>query len=162
MGASLASILASDRYDISAVVLLAPYLRLKPAASRLARVGRLASLLVPYIDTRNDASILDPQERSKALGFGVTTPRLLGELRRVADRAWVAAPSVEVPTLMVQSTRDPRISPDEGERCFSRLGGRPKEMHWIENSGHVIAADRERQTVLALTAAWLERFSSTS
>jgi carboxylesterase len=157
MGAALALLLGARHQDVPAVVLLAPFLRMRPVAARLARMGRVAALVMPYFETRIDTSIHDPRERSMSLGFGVTTPGLLAELRRVADLAWAAAPSVSCPTLMIQSMLDPRISPVDGERVFERLGGRPKELKWLHGSGHVVAADAERGEVISLTAAWIER-----
>lgn len=158
MGAALALRLAADHHDVPTVVLLAPYLRLPFLTSVASHLGALVTLALPYIDTRTSLSIRDPLARAMSLGYGVTTPRLVGELRRTAAVGWDAAPAVKAPTLMLQSSRDPRIARPDAERIFARLGGDPKELAWFHDSGHVLAVDRERDVVFSLVADWLAKY----
>ena len=84
MGGALATAVAADDVDLPALVLLAPYLSVLPNVRRLARAHRVLSLATVYVFGRSERSILDPEARRHNLGFGYTTPRLLGELQRVA------------------------------------------------------------------------------
>jgi hypothetical protein len=66
----------------------------------------------------------------------------------------------------VLSRLDHRVAPADGAAAFARLGaavGAPavKELVWLEASGHVVAADRERARVFALAEAWLARHVGT-
>jgi carboxylesterase len=162
MGGALATLLAAEADPVSAMVLLAPYLRMAPVANHLASFHRIASLVVPYVRSRAESSILDPVARRATLGAGVTTPRLLHELRKVVRLAWTAAPNVVVPTLMLQSTRDPRIARADAELAFERLGGRPKELRWVTQSAHVLSVDIERDWVSSEVGAWLARHDRTA
>lgn len=156
MGGAIALMLAASSPPVDALVLMAPYLSMTPAAARLARLHRAGSLVVPYIRSAAEHSLLDPGARRAALGFGMTTPRLLHELLVVVTRAQAAATAVRSPTLVVHSTQDHRIPPAAAERAFARLGGRPKTLRWMERSGHVLSADMERDEIAALVAAWLK------
>src|ERR687886_876172 len=102
MGGALATIEAARADRLDALVLLAPYFDAPLALRRLARVSPLAGALAPYLVPRSELSIRNPAERAKALGYGVTTPRLVRELLGVADRARAALPHVGAPTLYVQ------------------------------------------------------------
>jgi carboxylesterase len=158
MGGALAILVAVEHPDIPAIVLLAPYLTMMEKVQRIAQQQRVLSLLVPYIRARTEASIWDPAEKAKSLGYGVTPPVLLAELAYITRAAWDIAPAVRVPTLMLQSRQDNRIHAADAQRVFDRLGGRPKELQWLQGCGHVIAVDHCRDQVWAETARWLRRF----
>ncbi len=155
MGGALATILASER-DVDAIILLAPFLRLTRRMARIAAFHRLVSPFVPYLRSRSESSILDPQARSRALGRGVTTPRLLHELSLIVQEAWEAAPTVRAPTLVIHSRQDPRIAVDDAEAAFARLGSAEKVLAWVERSGHVLSVDFDRDWVAEQVLGWLE------
>jgi carboxylesterase len=157
MGGALAVILAGERRDVTALVLLSPYLTMLPKVARLARVHRLVAVATPYVRTRSEASIWDAAERSRSLGFGVVAPRSLAELLAVTRAAWAAAPRIVAPTLVLQSSSDNRISGEDALRAFQRLGTPRKELAWLSGRGHVIAVDHGREEVFARAADWLRR-----
>jgi carboxylesterase len=160
MGGALGAVVAAESPDLAALVLLAPYVT-APSLVRAAGRAHLAlGLLLPYLDSDGgEASIHDPDARARALGFGVVTPRLLRELGRVVDRAHVALPAVRVPTRVLLSRRDNRVGAEAAARAATRLGG-PRDVVWLEESGHVIAVDRERARVFAATREWLARHAA--
>ena len=95
---------------IDALVLLVPFCGMSPRGQTIARFHRVVSLFKPHLRSRSDSSILDPMARRNALGRGIATPRLLHELLLVVRRARKSAGHVRVPTLIIHSRRDPRIS----------------------------------------------------
>jgi carboxylesterase len=155
MGGALAVILAAERPP-AALVLLAPYLSPSDGVARIARWGELAALLAPYVGSRSGGqSIHDPDERARALGYGITTPRLLSELAAVAVRAESSLGVIRAPTLLVQSRDDHRVAPPVAERAIARLAARHKRLEWVEGCGHVLTVDRQREHVFALIRDWL-------
>lgn len=157
MGGALAIALASQRDDISSLVLLAPYLEMPPMVRRLATTAGMWGWLVPYFSSRGEASIQDPAAKSRALGHGIMTPAALRALHDVVDMANSALPGVKAPTLVVQSREDNRIPPESAERGFGRLGSIEKRFVWTSGAGHVITVDYGYHRVFELTASWLER-----
>lgn len=137
------------------LVLLAPYLSMRPRAQRLATLHWIVSPFARYLPSREEASIRDPIERVRNRGFGTVTPRLLYELRRIVQRAQRALPDVRQPTLIIQSRDDNRIEKAAATQSFDRLGSGEKRFVWTEGSGHVITVDTGRERVLALTGEWL-------
>jgi carboxylesterase len=126
-----------------------------PGVRAVARAHLALGLVLPYVDSDGGAaSIHDPEARAQALGFGVVTPRLLRELGRVVDAAHAALPSVRAPTRVLLSRRDNRVGAEAAARAATRLGG-PADVVWLEESGHVIAVDRERARVFEATREWL-------
>lgn len=170
MGAALAAVLAAEAAGrgerVPALVLLAPYL-FAPAGVRWgARLAPLLALGVQYLSSDGGArSIHDARARAEALAPGVVTPHLVRELARVVEIARLALPKVDAPTLAVLSRQDHRVPAAAGAAAVARVGTqaarRPvTRLEWLEGSGHVIAVDRERARVFALTEAWLRRWAA--
>ncbi|HEY5544720.1 MAG TPA: alpha/beta fold hydrolase [Gemmatimonadaceae bacterium] len=155
MGGALATILASEGH-VDALVLLVPFGRLSPRAARFAAFHRVVSLFVPYLRSRSDSSILDPEARSRGLGRGVTTPRLLHELSLIVRHARDSAPSIRVPALVIHSRQDPRVTIGDAEAAFARLGSTEKTLEWATRSGHVLTVDFDRDWVTSQVLGWLE------
>ena len=170
MGGALAVILAAQAHQRSgvetpgehcpvreptALVLIAPYLSMRPPARRLAAWHWILSPFIRYLPSREEASIKDPTERRSNRGFGTVTPRLLNELQRLVTMARRSLAAVTVPTLVIQSRGDNRIDPDAAEASFERLGAAEKRFEWTEGGGHVITVDVGRDRVFALTGEWL-------
>jgi carboxylesterase len=156
MGGALGTILASEG-RVETLVLLAPYMALPRRAARFAAVHRVVTPFVPYLRSRSESSILDPEARRMALGRGITTPRLLHELSVIVRLAWRAAPVIDVPTLVIHSRRDPRVTTADAESAFAALGSADKSLLWVERSGHVISVDFDRDLVARHVMDWLER-----
>ena len=155
MGGALAVILASETpFDV--LVLLTPFMRLSPRGARIAAFHRVVSLVVPYLRSRSDSSILDPEARRRALGRGVMTPRLAHELSVIVGQAWRAAPQIQPPTLVINSRQDPRIAVQDAETAFTRLGSAEKTLKWATKSGHVLSVDFDRDWVASEIRNWLE------
>jgi carboxylesterase len=155
MGGSLATILAAERADIHAVVLLAPYLSMPTRLRRAAVAHHVVGLVVPYLGGGGERSIRDPEEVERNLAYRFTTPRLVYELSKVVARARAAAPAVSVPTLVIQSRQDNRIPPDAAERAFALFTTPERRLIWTEGNGHVITVDYGRQAVFASVVEWL-------
>jgi len=156
LGGALAVLEAAERPDVSALVLLAPYLSLP----RTLRVGvaasRIAGLISPYFSADDSRSVRDPVAAAHGLAYGVFTPAAARALQRTADAAFAALSRVQAPTLIVQSPDDNRVAATVAERAFRRLGCADKRLEWARGGGHVITVDFGHEQVFGRTAAWLE------
>lgn len=155
MGGALTTILASET-PVDAMVLLAPFLRLSRRAERIARFHFAVSVFAPYLRSRSESSILDPEARSRALGKGVTTPRLVRELAKIVDHARHAATRIRAPTLVIHSPQDPRVAVPDAEAAFAQLGCEVKTLKWATRSGHVLSADYDRDWIQEEVLRWLD------
>lgn len=148
------------RCQLVALVLLAPYLEVPAMGRLLTSIWPLWTLRRPWVEGDDSASILDPEQRARSLGFGGATPKLLYQLRRIVAEARAAAPQLQLPTLAIFSTTDYRIPAEAARRIYQRLTAPTKELVWVERSGHVITVDRDAEFVIARCVEWAERFSA--
>ncbi len=155
MGGALASILAAASPP-PALVLLAPYLDMPPRVRRLARLSRIWSIPLPYVDSGGEESILDETERGLSLGYGAVNGRVLRQLLNLVDRARVVYPRVHSPLLIAQSRRDHRIAQEVTLDGFERFGSARKRLVWLDEGGHVLAVDRGREQLFDLIETWLD------
>jgi carboxylesterase len=160
MGGALAVVLAADARDISALVLIAPYLGMPRLLHVAAITHWLWGGLAGELNGRSPRSIHDPIEREKNLAYGAVTGRALFELSKVMSRARKALPGVTAPTLIVQSLEDPRISPEIAQSALERLGAKEKRLVWTEGAGHIITVDYGRERVFTEVENWLRTHDS--
>lgn len=156
MGGAIAAILATEFPVVRTLVLLAPYLDM-PVTHRFASASHwIWGAAAGARRSSSPRSILDPNERSKNLGYGgVYSGRLLYELWRLAAKARRALPGIEAPTLLVQSKDDPRVSPDIAEAALSEIGAKEKRLAWVDG-GHIITVDYGREKVFEEVESWIK------
>ena len=156
MGGALAVLAAAGRSDISALVLIAPYLGMPLQLRIAAATHRLWGRFAGEVNARNPRSIHNPIEREKNLAYGAVTAGMLSELWRVVRRSRGALASVTTPTLVIQSREDPRIAPSVAESALQKLGASEKRIVWTEGAGHIITVDYGRERVFNETERWLD------
>jgi carboxylesterase len=160
MGAALTAIVAAERDDLDAIVLLSPYLCMPDRVRRMAPLLRVSGPLSPFRrSTVKVPSIFDPEARSRGLGFGVVSGRLLAELHTVTEIAQEALPALTVPTLYIAARRDNRVPAAAAARNWHRVGAPVRALRWLEASGHISTVDYEKATVFAEVLAWLYQHS---
>jgi len=156
MGGAIACLLAAGRADLRALVLIAPYLGMRPSYSAISAASRLWGPLFGTVKSNSPRSIHDPVERAKNLGYGVYTGHLVYELWRLVTQARRVLPLVRIPTLLIQSKEDPRIATAVAERSFGLLGTADKRLVMTEGAGHIITVDYGRERVFQEVCDWLE------
>jgi len=85
--------------------------------------------------------------------------RTLAELRDLLTEMRTALPKVQTPVLLIHSRLDKGVLPLNAENILSRLGTTDKSLVWVENSGHVITREPDRQEVFELTEAFIQRLA---
>ena len=122
MGGAIACLLAAGSADLRALVLIAPYLGMRPSYSAISATSWLWGPLFGTVKSNSPRSIHDPVERAKNLGYGMYTGRLVYELWRLTTQARRVLPLIRTPTLLIQSKEDPRIA-TVGRRALLRFAG---------------------------------------
>ena len=156
MGGALSARLAAETQRVDALILASPYLSMPVIGDLVARTAAVWGTLFPVIRTASELSVLDPDARKVSLGYGAMTHRSIRALRLTAARGYAALPAISAPTLVMQSTRDNRISTAATQRAFEQIGAREKKLEWIEGAGHVITVDYGWQRVVARSIEWME------
>ncbi|MFQ6015065.1 MAG: alpha/beta hydrolase [Anaerolineae bacterium] len=156
LGAALSLCLAAHHHLAGVVAMATPVFSFtNPAHWRRAIRGLLRYLVVgPPPILRNPAALADhlsyqhvPQRCALPLAFSMH--QLDVNLHRV-----------EVPTLLIHSRLDAVVSPESMLYIYQQIGSVEKEMVWLENSGHVIPEDYEKERVFQLVYQFVKNRSS--
>ncbi len=151
LGGVLALALAQRRALAGAVVLAAPL-----------DLGRLVHAAVPWLwpvvpSLPKTPAILDDAARAIHPGYDRMPLRAVNQLLKLAREVDSALPSIHAPVQLIFSRRDPTVPPRNAERILSRLPPGDRELHWLEDSAHVLPVDREREAVSRHAVAFLLR-----
>ncbi len=155
MGGALALYHASFLPITGVVGLSSPYqIEPKPQLAML----RLFSWLKPYVakgksDWQDPDAVEDhfsyAQYPSKAI---LQLDQLLGELRS-------ALPKVTAPALLIHAKKDTGVLPKNMDLIYNALGtpDSMKSKIWLENSGHVVTRDLDKEIVFKNTQSFIQQ-----
>lgn len=149
-GGVLALLLASRQPDIAAVLAYAPALRLKITLLDTLRLY-LASPFMPYIPKQSPDDEL-PWQGYRVLPLRAVTQLLA--LQRITRRR---LPAIDQPVLVAQGRHDDAVHPDVPDMIIRGVSSQITEIHWLENSRHVIVLDKEMDDLAQLTINFLEK-----
>ncbi len=157
MGLSMGGVLtlmAAARYDFAGAVAFS-------TPSTLSNDPR--SFLIPLIgwlnlhiskgkpDWRNPEAARDhmdyPYYPSRSI---VELTKLIAEMRRELEH-------ITIPVLLVQSKQDAAIPSGSMDTLFRELASTDKSKFWVENSGHVIIREPERERIFVEVKTFLQR-----
>jgi carboxylesterase len=83
----------------------------------------------------------------------------IAELNDLLAEMRAALPAVKVPVLLAHSRQDTGVAPENMERIYASLGSADKQMLWVEDSGHVITREPERQRVFEAAHQFIQRLT---
>jgi carboxylesterase len=78
---------------------------------------------------------------------------LLSELRPVLSK-------IKVPVLLIHSHTDQGVAPENMNKIYDALGSEEKSMIWLDDSGHVITREPEREIVFRAVAEFIEQHAA--
>lgn len=154
-GADLALLFASQTHVEGLVIMAAPYAL--PPDPRLP-LARLLSLVYPRI-WKPDRNEQAEAPASEHISYPAYPTRAVAELNSLLTAMRQALPQVTAPALLIQSHKDESlgVSPTAMTQIHDQLGSTEKQMVWLEESGHVVTQDVERDRVFELVDDFVER-----
>lgn len=149
-GGILALYLASQHPEILAVLAYAPALRL--ALSTLDTIK--LHLIAPF-----RTSIPKDKMDDNTPWQGYQVVPLKGALQLLALQRVVrrALPRVSQPVLVVQGRNDLTVHPSVPDEISQAIGSEQAEIHWMENSSHVVIIDKEWEHVAEISLEFIHR-----
>jgi carboxylesterase len=84
--------------------------------------------------------------------FNLSAVRSAGELIALAK---ADLPTIQAPTLIIQSPKDTVVEPSGAEFVYQTIGATDKRLHWLKQSDHIIPLDVERDQVFHEVASFL-------
>jgi carboxylesterase len=138
------SLLFASRFPVTGVIAMStPYeLPHDPRLHFLKWMHRF----IPTVE-KDPADWHDPEPAKDHIDYPVYPTRAIIELKAVVNEMQAALPNITAPTLLIHSQNDKGVPPTNMEKIYAALGTNAKERVWIEDSGHVIIRDREREIV---------------
>lgn len=151
------SLLAGARYPVAGVVAMSTPYQMQP--DWRLRFVRPISSVMPHVgkgapDWRNLDAARDHVD------YPYYPTRSVGELNSLLAVMRAELPAVRVPVLLVHSRQDAGVPPVNMEHIYARLGTSDKTMLWVENSGHVIIREPEREKIFETVLQFIARVRS--
>lgn len=144
LGGMLA-LLASARYPVDGVVALSTSYDFDN--DWRMKTLRLWSFFFPIIH-KGQTPIYDPKSARRERDYPAYPyfpTRILAEVEDLKSAMRSELATIPAPVLIIQSRTDPVISTQNAERLFAALPDIPKELMWLENTGHSITMDPQRE-----------------
>ena len=142
------TLIAAQRYPIrGAIALSAPY--------------GIQDWRIPFM---RPLSLFVPKfKKPGAVGIAAETSYSYFVTHAIAEASGLAKimqeglPQINIPMLLIQSHKDRMIEPNALDLLYERLGTPHKEKLWLEQSGHVITLDVEREIVFERVAEFVQK-----
>ncbi len=157
LGLTFASTSYSQACPVAGVIAMSTPYALK-ADWRLPFTGLLSAI-------QREVPKGPPDWRDEAAGrehvdYPAYPTRAIAELRDLLAEMRRCLPQVKAPVLLVHSRTDSGgggFVPDSMSKIYAELGSQDKEMLWVENSGHVVIREPERERVFQAAAQFIRR-----
>lgn len=162
MGALLALWLGAKHSEIAGLIPMAPVIQVRNRLLPLT-LGLRHLLKYDPFGPIGDADLGDPEGIHRIWCYDKTPIWGAGELYLLQRQVRRALPTIHQPILIFQGRRDAQVSPQAAQILYDTVATTDKTLIWLENSGHNLLADGERESVWAQSHNWMmERASLTN
>jgi len=160
MGLSMGGILtliASSHYSIAgSVVMCAPYTSGNEWEKRLLPVLKLFMPAVP----KGASDWQNPEAEKVHVSYPYFPTAAVSQYLASQSYMHKILPQVKTPTLLIYSKKDYTALADGMKIIYDHLGTDDKEMILLENSGHIITREPERERVFEATYSFIQRIQA--
>ena len=149
-GGLLALYLAAQQPEISGVLAYAPALKLNIRPIDQIKLHIIAPF-IPYL--RKNAEDDDLPWK----GYTVNPIKGVVQLLKLQKQVQNRLHHIRRPVLIIQGRLDTTVDPCVPQLIYKNIHSTIKEIHWMENSGHCVALDRELDRVTEITLNFLQK-----
>jgi len=155
MGGILA-LMAASRYAIDgAIAMSAPYTISNDWRVKLAKQ---ISLFMPYVK-KEQSDTLDQKTSKDHADYHAYPTRSIAELNELVDTLHNYLDQIRIPVLLINSKNDKTVPPSHAENYRHEIPSNHFELVTLENSGHVITEDIEREIVFTAALTFIRKYS---
>lgn len=155
MGGML-TLIAASQYPIAGAVAMSTPFEL-PKDWRLNFIGVIKYLIPEVAQGKDDWN--DPQNAQCHKSYPKYPTASISELMKLSQKMQGYLPEIRIPVLLIQSINDATVPREHIQRIYDHLGTENKEMRLVENSGHVITRDSERDVVFSAASDFIKRYT---
>jgi carboxylesterase len=154
LGALLALWLGARRSDVAGLLLLAPAVKVRDRRLYLAPLGQHFISYV-RVNRQTSSDLCEPEALDRVWCYDTWPVAAAAQLLRLQLEVRRLLPRVHQPSLIIQGRNDGALSPHSAQIVHDRIGSSDKTLIWLENSGHNILIDGERERVWGETHEWI-------
>jgi carboxylesterase len=157
MGLSMGGVLAmvtAARYPVEAVVSYSTPCNLPPDPR--ARFLSVAAPFMPRV-AKGAPDWHNPEAIKDHIDYPYYPTRSILQLRQLINVMRAELPRVKVPALLFQSRQDHGIPVESMDTLYENISSADKTRVWVENSGHVIIREPDREFIFKTTKDFLKR-----
>jgi carboxylesterase len=160
MGLSMGGILSllfASQHPVSGVVAMStPYAL--PDDPRLPFI-QIFSIIMPRLG-KSPSDWHNPDAAKDHVDYPYIPTRSVVQLRDLLAEMRSGLPKVQAPVLLIHSRQDTGVAPQNAEKILAALGSTDKQILWVENSGHVIPREPDRQLAFHAADEFIRRVQS--
>lgn len=153
------SLLSAPKFPFAGVAALSTPLQLELETG----LNNLEKLLqeISFVE-KGESDWHDPQASIGQISYDHYPIRGIIELYQLLKEMQTRLPLIKIPTLLIHSKNDTVVDPKNMPTIYQLLGTSEEEktMVWVENSGHVVTRDSEKEQVFSAIRAFISRVSS--
>jgi len=151
------SLLFASQHPVSGVVTMSTPFDL-PDDSRLPFI-RIISLFIPWIK-QGAPDWHNPEAAKDHVCYPYFPIRAVIQLRELLGEMRTSLPLVHIPVLVIHSRQDTGVLPHNAEQILSALGSQDKQLYWVENSGHIIPREPDRDLAFKTINEFIHQIQS--
>ena len=153
-GSLLALWLGSRHPEIAGLIVMAPIVKLRNKLAPLT-VGLRYLLKYEPFGFVGDDDLGDPEGIERIWCYDKLPLWGAGEVYLLRRLVVKTLPTIHQPLLIFQGRRDAQLAPDAPQIVYDGVTSSDKTVVWLENSGHNLLVDGEREEVWAQSYAWM-------
>jgi carboxylesterase len=153
LGALLTLYLGAAHPEIAGLIAMAPAVKVK---NRLLPLALGLRYLFDYAPAgEEDTDLGDPEAINRIWCYDENPLWGAGEVYLLQKRVRGILTQIRQPILIFQGQRDATVPPQAAQWVHDRVSSSDKTLVWLENSGHNLLADGEREAVWARCHQWI-------
>lgn len=154
LGSLLTLWLGARHPEIAGLLPMSPATKLQ---NRMLPLTLVLRYLLKYDPTTSlgDEDLGEPEAIGRIWCYDETPLWGAAEVFLLQRQVVRALPSIRQPILIFQGRRDATVHPQAGPLLHDALGSTDKALVWLENSGHNMLVDGERESLWAQSYAWM-------
>lgn len=160
LGALLTLWLGSQHQEIAGLIPMAPAVEVKNRMMPLT-LGLRHVLKYNPLGPLGDADLGDPAALDRIWCYDELPLWGAAEVYLLQRQVRQALPTIHQPILIFQGRRDRQVTERAAQMVYDHVSSLDRRLIWLENSGHNLLADGEREAVWARSYEWIMTHAAT-
>ena len=154
LGSLLALWLGAHADDLAGLILMAPAVKVRDWRMRLTPIAKYFMKYAPVNHTA-ESDLGDSEALNRVWCYDTRPVAAAAEVYALQRWARRALSSITQPVLIFQGRKDRDLPPEAAQITYNGISSRDKTLIWLDNSGHNVLVDGEREAVWEESYGWI-------